>query len=167
MIRRDSRPISVTMNSPQMKQTMNATKLSVVRAGLVVGSVLAVALAGCRTRVVEHTRTVYVPAPAPVTEPAPQPQVVVAPLPDPSPIVIIQSENDFYEPLAAYGRWVVVAGYGRVWIPARVERDWRPYSNGSWQRTDAGWYWESEEPWGWATYHYGRWDFHASYGWIW
>jgi hypothetical protein len=81
--------------------------------------------------------------------------------------VVISSENDFYEPLTAYGRWVVVGAYGRCWIPGHVEAGWRPYANGYWQRTDAGWYWVSEEPWGWATYHYGRWDFHAQYGWIW
>jgi hypothetical protein len=92
--------------------------------------------------------------------------VVVLP-PEQPPVVVIQSERDFYEPLGAYGRWVVVGSYGRCWIPARVEAGWRPYSNGYWQRTDAGWYWVSEEPWGWATYHYGRWDWQASYGWIW
>jgi len=30
---------------------------------------------------------------------------------------------------------------------------WQPYCNGNWQRTDAGWYWVSDEPWAWATYH--------------
>ena len=167
---------------------MNATNRSAARAGLVVCSVLAVALTGCRTHVVhERTRTVYVPAPPPVVQvtpapgpqapppvvyvPAPAPQapppvVVLAP-PEQPPVVVIQSETDFYEPLTAYGRWVVVGSYGRCWIPARVESGWRPYANGYWQRTDAGWYWVSEEPWGWATYHYGRWDFHAHHGWIW
>src|SRR6185436_3754691 len=81
--------------------------------------------------------------------------------------VAIRAESDFYEPLTPYGRWEVVGSHGRCWIPARVERDWRPYSNGYWQRTDAGWYWASDEPWGWATYHYGRWDFHGQFGWIW
>jgi hypothetical protein len=81
--------------------------------------------------------------------------------------VVIHAETDFYEPLGAHGRWVVVGAYGRCWIPARVETGWRPYSNGYWRHTDAGWYWVTDEPWGWATYHYGRWDFHAQYGWIW
>jgi len=164
----------MTMKSPQREQTMNATKRSAARAGSVVCSVLAVALTGCRTHVVhEHARTVYVPTPPPVVfapqAPAsqpPPPVVVVAP-PEQPPVVVIRSENDFYEPLAAHGRWVVVGSYGRCWIPARVEAGWRPYSNGYWQRTDAGWYWASEEPWAWATYHYGRWDFHAQFGWIW
>src|ERR1041384_6117803 len=79
----------------------------------------------------------------------------------------IRAESDFYEPLSPYGRWEVVGTYGRCWIPGRVDRDWRPYSNGSWQRTDAGWYWASDEPWGWATYHYGRWDLNPQLGWYW
>src|ERR1043166_1880492 len=136
---------------------MKATKRSIARAGLVLCSVLAVAATGCRTYVVhEHPRTVYVPAPPPA------PAVVVPP-PEPSPVVVIQSENDFYEPLAAYGRWMVIGSYGRCWIPARVEAGWRPYANGYWQRTDAGWYWATDEPWGWATYHYGSWDFHSEF----
>ena len=81
--------------------------------------------------------------------------------------VAIHTESDFYEPLTPHGEWVVVGSYGRCWRPSRVEADWRPYCNGSWQRTDAGWYWASDEPWGWATYHYGRWDFDAEFGWYW
>src|SRR2546421_282654 len=54
---------------------------------------------------------------------------------------VIRSETDFYEPLSPYGHWEVVGPYGRCWVPTRVERDWRPYCNGYWQRTDAGWYW--------------------------
>jgi hypothetical protein len=79
----------------------------------------------------------------------------------------IRAESDFYEPLSPYGRWEVVGSYGRCWIPGRVDSDWRPYCNGNWQRTDAGWYWASDEPWGWATYHYGRWDLSPSFGWYW
>ncbi|MBI3414723.1 MAG: hypothetical protein HY043_05285 [Verrucomicrobia bacterium] len=81
--------------------------------------------------------------------------------------MVIRAENDFYEPLASYGRWEMVEPYGRCWIPDRVDADWRPYSDGYWQRTDAGWYWASEEPWGWATYHYGRWNLSAQFGWYW
>ena len=81
--------------------------------------------------------------------------------------VAIHTESDFYEPLTPYGRWEVVGSYGRCWIPGRVEADWRPYSDGYWQRTDAGWYWVSDEPWAWATYHYGRWDLSAQFGCYW
>ena len=83
------------------------------------------------------------------------------------PAVEIRVESDFYQPLTEYGRWEVVGSYGRCWFPGRVQADWRPYSDGYWQRTDAGWYWASTEPWGWATYHYGRWDLSAGLGWYW
>jgi len=85
----------------------------------------------------------------------------------PLPLVEIRAESDFYEPLTPYGEWVVVGSYGRCWRPARVEVGWQPYCNGNWQRTDAGWYWVSDEPWAWATYHYGRWNFTDQYGWYW
>ena len=85
----------------------------------------------------------------------------------PLPSVEIHVESDFYEPLTPHGEWVVIGSYGRCWRPARVEVGWRPYCNGYWQRTDAGWYWVSDEPWAWATYHYGRWDFTDQYGWYW
>src|SRR6266498_384178 len=95
-----------------------------------------------------------------------QPEVAVA-VSVPLPSVEIRAEADFYEPLAPQGEWVVIGSYGRCWRPARVEAGWRPYCNGYWQRTDAGWYWVSDEPWAWATYHYGRWDFNAEFGWYW
>lgn len=160
---------------------MNAKERSVGRMGLILSGALAVLATGCATHV--HQRTVYVPAPvpappppvveAPPAAPPPTPVIVVPPVaPAPvvvasTPVVVIQSESDFYEPLTPYGRWVVVAGYGRCWVPGRIEAEWRPYSNGYWQRTDAGWYWMSEEPWGWATYHYGRWDWNVQFGWFW
>src|SRR5580704_9182131 len=81
--------------------------------------------------------------------------------------VAIHTESDFYEPLGSYGRWEVVGSYGRCWIPGGVETGWSPYCNGYWQQTDAGWYWASNEPWGWATYHYGRWDSDPQFGWYW
>ena len=83
------------------------------------------------------------------------------------PSVEIRAESDFYEPLTPHGNWVVIGSYGRCWRPGRVEVGWRPYSDGYWQRTDAGWYWVSDEPWAWATYHYGRWNYEDDYGWYW
>jgi len=143
---------------------MNATKRSAARIGLVFCSALALAATGCVVH--ERTRTVYVQAPPPAVSVPPEPALEPPP-PAPSPVVVIESESDFYEPLQTYGHWEVVGTYGRCWIPGRVEVGWRPYSKGCWQRTDAGWYWASEEPWGWATYHYGRWDFDTRFGWVW
>jgi hypothetical protein len=75
----------------------------------------------------------------------------------------------YFEPqFASYGgRWVNVPGYGRCWQPTNTAPDWRPYMFGHWVYTDDyGWYWVSEEPFGWATYHYGRWA-QLDIGWCW
>ena len=81
--------------------------------------------------------------------------------------VVIQNDGDFYGPLSAYGTWETVGAYGQCWVPGGVGPDWQPYENGTWVSTDAGWYWESDEPWGWATYHYGRWFNDPGVGWCW
>jgi hypothetical protein len=108
------------------------------------------------------------PPPAEYVAPAPPPPVYVpAPVVQPEVVVEIHDETDFYEPLQAYGSWIDVPGYGRCWTPTGIDPDWRPYADGHWQRTDAGWYWVSDERWGWATYHYGRWHRDDTFGWVW
>jgi len=79
----------------------------------------------------------------------------------------ITSTTDFVQPLTPLGTWVEVSGHGRCWHPGNVPGDWRPYANGQWVWTDAGWYWQSDEPWAWACYHYGAWVDDPNYGWIW
>lgn len=81
--------------------------------------------------------------------------------------VEIHSASDFDAPLSSVGTWVEVPRHGRCWRPTSVEVGWRPYSSGRWVWTDLGWYWESEEPWGWACYHYGNWAYDDGYGWVW
>jgi hypothetical protein len=73
----------------------------------------------------------------------------------------------FYENLSPYGEWFQEPSYGWCWTPYDVQADWRPYSDGHWEYSDYGWSWASNEPWGWASYHYGRWFFDDSYGWVW
>lgn len=73
----------------------------------------------------------------------------------------------FQSALAPYGEWMALAPYGEVWQPVGVPAEWRPYFYGEWTWTDDGWFWESDEPWGWATYHFGRWFFDATWGWLW
>ncbi len=73
----------------------------------------------------------------------------------------------FYEALAPYGKWIDYGKYGPVWFPTGVSEDWRPYLNGRWVPTEEGWVFETEEPWGWATYHYGNWFPTVEYGWVW
>jgi hypothetical protein len=64
------------------------------------------------------------------------------------------------------GDWVEAGNYGYCFRP-RVSEDWRPYRNGHWVWTDRGWYWDSGERFGWATYHYGRWVDIRGTGWCW
>lgn len=73
----------------------------------------------------------------------------------------------FYNELAPYGEWVNHRTYGWVWAPYGITPDWRPYTVGRWVLSDWGWTWVSYEPFGWATYHYGRWFFDPWYGWVW
>ena len=77
--------------------------------------------------------------------------------------------STFYTKLEPYGGWIETSDYGYVWQPRETEssRSWRPYTNGRWVYTDAGWTWISEEPFGWATYHYGRWTRLRGIGWVW
>jgi len=71
-----------------------------------------------------------------------------------------------YDDLASYGTWIDVPEYGTVWCP-EVASSWHPYTVGYWLYTDAGWFWASEDPWGSMPYHYGRWAFDDSFGWVW
>ena len=74
----------------------------------------------------------------------------------------------FYDSLASYGAWLQTPDYGYVWQPAAVRTaGWRPYLDGSWVCSDHGWTWISNEPFGWACYHYGRWALLHDHGWIW
>jgi len=73
----------------------------------------------------------------------------------------------FYDELSPYGMWVDYPNYGYVWIP-NGDPGFSPYATaGHWVFTDDGWTWVSDYPWGWATFHYGRWDYDNVYGWLW
>ena len=74
----------------------------------------------------------------------------------------------FYEPLDQYGDWIQTDDYGYVFRPEVSRRhDWRPYTDGRWVHTGHGWTWQSNEDFGWATYHYGRWTRAERAGWVW
>ena len=77
--------------------------------------------------------------------------------------------STFYNKLEPYGDWIETGDYGYVFRPREAESSqrWRPYTDGHWVYTDAGWTWISEEPFGWATYHYGRWTRLRGIGWVW
>lgn len=82
-------------------------------------------------------------------------------------------DSDIYgaDDLDGYGQWIHTAKYGYVWRPDRQATsyyaDWSPYRYGHWRWIPPfGWTWVNDEPWGWATYHHGRWMFDDGY-WYW
>lgn len=73
----------------------------------------------------------------------------------------------FYNELSPYGQWIDYPGLGEVWLPD-AGSDFVPYStNGRWVLTNYGWTWVSDYDWGWAPFHYGRWDYNNRFGWMW
>src|SRR5271155_2436616 len=77
------------------------------------------------------------------------------------------SFQTFYDQLGDQGSWIQTDDYGYVFQPNVQDPNWAPYTDGNWVYTDAGWAWVSNEPWGWATYHYGRWANIDGTGWVW
>jgi len=82
-------------------------------------------------------------------------------------------DQDIYgaNDLNGYGSWVNLNSYGNVWQPSPTAiglyANWSPYRYGAWRWiAPFGWTWVNDEPWGWATYHYGRW-FYNSGNWYW
>jgi hypothetical protein len=103
--------------------------------------------------------TPYVP-PAPIPAPVPR---FEQPWSDPA-----ADYSMFYDSLRPHGRWLEISGYGYAFRPSQADRtNWRPYVDGRWVWTDRGWTWSSQEPFGWACYHYGRWTRVSRHGWIW
>ncbi len=121
----------------------------------------------------------FAPAPAPdnaapvvANAPAPEPPPTPAPPPAdataaPSPQIDLPY---FQTQLNPYGTWVDLPPYGQVWRPGAAASDpaWRPYCQGGhWVMTDAGWYWQADDPWGAVVFHYGRWLNDPNLGWVW
>ncbi len=82
-------------------------------------------------------------------------------------------DQDIYgaEELNDNGQWIHTNKYGYVWRPNRSATSnytaWSPYRYGHWRWVPPfGWTWVNDEPWGWATYHYGRWFYDDGY-WNW
>ena len=73
----------------------------------------------------------------------------------------------FQAELSRYGQWLNHGQHGQVWRPTQVNRNWRPYTNGRWVPSQEGYVFETDEPWGWATYHYGNWITTKELGWVW
>lgn len=77
------------------------------------------------------------------------------------------SFQNFYDQLAGQGTWIQTDQYGYVFQPTETDPNWRPYMYGHWVNTEAGLTWVSDDPFGWATDHYGRWVNLDGYGWVW
>ena len=82
-------------------------------------------------------------------------------------------DRDIYgaEDLNEYGEWIYTKKYGYVWRPFRNATssyaNWSPYRYGQWRWIPPyGWTWVNDEPWGWATYHHGRWVY-IDNDWVW
>ena len=74
----------------------------------------------------------------------------------------------FYDELEEYGDWVLVEPHGWVFRPRVNTVAWRPYQDGHWEPSYAfGWVWESNDPFGWITDHYGFWFNDDFQGWVW
>lgn len=74
--------------------------------------------------------------------------------------------NTFQQELSPYGKWMNNPRFGQVWI--NNDAGFKPYyTNGHWEYTNYGWSWESDYDWGWAPFHYGRWEHDPYYGWMW
>ena len=88
----------------------------------------------------------------------------------------------FHDVLAPYGTWSDDSRLGLVWIPSKdsVSESFVPYgTHGRWTHrevvavTDDGhapfheYIWVSDLPWGWVTFHYGRWAYTGERGWAW
>jgi hypothetical protein len=116
---------------------------------------------------------------APTAEPAPEPyypEPAASSTPAPAPTSEVEDTDPsalttFRPALDPYGAWVADSTYGTVWVPNRevVGTDFAPYvSRGHWAlTTDDDWIWESDYPFGWAVFHYGRWVWIADHGWSW
>ena len=82
-------------------------------------------------------------------------------------------DRDIYgaDELDSYGDWEYTQDYGYIWRPYSSTisgyDDWSPYRYGHWRWMPTfGWVWVNDEPWGWATYHHGRWIWHRG-RWYW
>ena len=72
----------------------------------------------------------------------------------------------FQNELSPYGRWFNTPRFGQVWVYG--DPAFRPYAtDGHWDYTNYGWSWVSDFDWGWAPFHYGRWEYDSFYGWMW
>ncbi len=87
---------------------------------------------------------------------------------DPARIALPAEYRPFYDALVDEGDWTLVEPYGYCFRPRVNFTAWRPYQDGWWEPSDTfGWIWNTDEPFGWVTYHYGAWFYDEYQGWLW
>jgi hypothetical protein len=81
----------------------------------------------------------------------------------------VPQEIRYYaDDLDEHGEWIYVDETSSwCWRPIGVSVEWRPYWRGRWGAYAGGMTWISDEPWGYVTYHHGRWGWGAGLGWYW
>jgi hypothetical protein len=76
---------------------------------------------------------------------------------DPSPELMAGGEE--YEELSQYGEWYEEPSYGRVWMPSYAYGGYDPFRYGYWQPYGTSFVWVNSMPWGYNTFHSGRWTY--------
>lgn len=94
----------------------------------------------------------------------------------------VESVRLFHDVLSPFGSWVDDARLGLIWVPSKdgVGEAFVPYgTHGRWTHRELSvvgdrgatpfheYTWVSELPWGWVTFHYGRWAYTGDRGWAW
>ena len=69
------------------------------------------------------------------------------------------ASGDEYAELDRYGEWYDEPSYGRVWMPSYAYGGYDPFRYGHWQHFGTRRIWVNSMPWGFHTFHHGRWAF--------
>ena len=69
------------------------------------------------------------------------------------------ASGDEYEELDRYGEWYDEPSYGRVWMPSTAYGGYDPFRYGHWQNYGTRFTWVNSMPWGYQTFHSGRWAY--------
>jgi hypothetical protein len=93
---------------------------------------------------------------------------LVTPHPSESASHVPEEIRYYADDLDSNGTWTYVDDcQSWCWTPTAVAVDWRPYAYGRWGCYGGGMTWVSTEPWGYVTYHHGRWGWGPRIGWYW
>lgn len=71
----------------------------------------------------------------------------------------LMENGEEYEELSQYGEWHEEPSYGRVWMPSYAYGGYDPFRYGHWQHYGTSFVWVNSMPWGYNTFHSGRWTY--------